>query len=168
MGEASADNLKGGHTWRPKLKTCKNCHGSSITGFKDIRALGDYDGNGSIQTAFQEIGTLNDPVLGDSGLYGQLKSALAAQGISTIRTVIHISSMRREVHTRLGPQPALGCFQPVLAYKSRNSLPYHNAWYGAQILQDSLRALGVDTASHYRPPFWPRKATDYRMIVVNP
>ena len=43
--------------------------------------FGDYDGDGEVKSAFEEIGTLGDPVLGDSGLFGQLKAALHDAGI---------------------------------------------------------------------------------------
>ncbi len=65
----------------PRLETCQECHGSFITDFKDIPAIGDYDGDGEVKSAFEEIGTLSDPVLGDSGLFGQLKAALHDAGI---------------------------------------------------------------------------------------
>ena len=35
MAEANADNLEGGHTWKPKVETCKQCHGQSITSFRE-------------------------------------------------------------------------------------------------------------------------------------
>jgi hypothetical protein len=58
MGEASADGLEGGHTWKPRLETCQQCHGQSITSFQNIPAVGDYDGDGTVTTAFNEIGTI--------------------------------------------------------------------------------------------------------------
>ncbi len=82
MSEANADNSEGGHTWKPRIETCQKCHGS-VTSFQDIQAPADWDGNGKVESASVEIGTVNDPVAGtgDSGLLGQLNQALAAKGI---------------------------------------------------------------------------------------
>ena len=75
MGEASENDFEGGHTWRPRIEVCQKCHGP-IKNFHDIKAGGDYNGNGIVESAFAEIGTINP----DSGLFGQLKAALQALG----------------------------------------------------------------------------------------
>jgi hypothetical protein len=168
MAEASADGLEGGHTWRPKIETCKECHGQSITSFKDISAVGDYDGNGTVGTAFEEIGTIGDPVLGDSGLFGQLKAALVAQGITyDPGKYPYFFDAAGGNFTAWTTNTLSVAFNLALLYKSGNCVPYHNVFYGAQILQDSLRALGVDTASYDRGPI-NRAATDYRTLVTVP
>ena len=76
MGEASDNDFEGGHTWRPRIETCQECHPTATT-FFDIKASADYNGNGIVETAFEEIGTINP----DSGLFGQLKAALQAKGV---------------------------------------------------------------------------------------
>ena len=83
MGEASADNLEGGHTWRPRVETCQQqqCHGPTVTKFEDIIASGDYDGDGTPRTTFQEIGTISADGSIGTGLFGQLLAALKAKGI---------------------------------------------------------------------------------------
>ena len=103
MAEPNAENTEGGHTWRARLETCQECHGSFITKFEDIPAIGDYDGDGEVKTAFEEIGTLNDPILGDSGLFGQLRAALHDQGSTTTRTAIPTSLLLElRISTGLG------------------------------------------------------------------
>ena len=83
MGEASANDFEGGHTWRPRIEVCQQCHGTTIKTFQDIKASADYNGNGIVESAFAEIGTVNDSVIGtpNSGLFGQLVLALQAKGI---------------------------------------------------------------------------------------
>ena len=59
--------------------------------FENIPAVGDYDGDGTVTTAFEEIGTIalvTDPTAtaptptnGGTGLFGQLNLQLAKQGI---------------------------------------------------------------------------------------
>ena len=76
MPEESPNGFEGGHTWRPTIEVCKECHTTATT-FFDIKAAADYNGNGKVETAFEEIGTINP----DSGLFGQVKAALEAKGV---------------------------------------------------------------------------------------
>jgi hypothetical protein len=169
MAEPNAQNTEGGHTWKPRVETCHECHGSFVTKFEDIPAIGDYDGDGEVKTAFEEIGTLNDPILGDSGLFGQLKAALAALGIfynpDSYPYFFNATGGQYKAWT---PNQLSAAFNLSWSYKAGNCVPYHNVYYGAQILQDSLRALGTDTSGYFRAPVSLRNATDYRTIVVNP
>jgi hypothetical protein len=180
MGEPNADNTEGGHTWKPKVETCKQCHGESITSFQNIPAVGDYDGDGSVTTAFEEIGTIalvTDPTAttptptnGGTGLYGQLNLQLAKQGIfynPDKNPYFFTSTSYATNFTAFTTNTLSASFNLTLLFKSGNCVPYHNVFYGAQILQDSLRALGVDTTAYDRGPT-NRAATDYRTIVVNP
>ena len=168
MTEASPDGLEGGHTFRPSVETCKQCHGQSITSFASIPAVGDYDGDGTVETAFEEIGTLGDAVLGDSGLFGRVKAALAAQGITyNPDSYPYFFNDAGGSFTAWTTNTLSAAFNLSYFFKSGGCVPYHNAFYGAQILQDSLRALGVDTTSHFRGPT-NRTATDYRTIAINP
>jgi hypothetical protein len=170
MAEPNAENTEGGHTWRTRLETCQQCHGSFITKFEDIPAIGDYDGDGEVKTAFEEIGTLNDPILGDSGLFGQLRAALHDAGIDydpDAYPYFFIAGTTDQYRLWTSNQLS-AAFNLAWGYKSGNCVPYHNVYYGAQILQDSLRALGKDTSAYFRPPISLRNATDYRTIVVNP
>ena len=52
-------------------------------------------------------------------------------------------------------------------YKAGNCVYIHNPFYAAQILQDSLKAIGAPVKPWVRPA-GDRNATDYRTIVVNP
>ena len=152
------------------METCQTCHGPSITSFQAIPAIGDYDGDGIVETAFEEIGTLDDPLLGDSGLFGQLRAALLAQGITYAPNAYpYFFNAVGAPFTAWTTNTLTAAFNLSFLYKSGNCVPYHNAWYGAQILHDSLRALGIDTTGYFRPDIFTRTATDYRtMAGANP
>jgi len=166
MGEASPNGLEGGHTWRPRIEVCQQCH-PGVNSFPDIPASADFDGDGVVESAFAEIGTIGDPVLGDSGLFGQLKAALAAKGISyNPNSYPYFFTATGGSFTAWTSNTLAAAFNLSFFFKSGNCSPYHNVFYTAQILQDSLRALAV-TPTGVRPA-GDRNATDYRTIVVNP
>ena len=165
MGEASEDNSEGGHTWRPRLETCQTCHGP-VTSIETIPAIGDYDGDGTTESAFEEFGTLDiaNPA-NDTGLYGLVRAALADQGIfyNPDAYPYFFSDAGFTTQYRAWTTNQLSAaFNLSWAYKSGNCVPYHNAWYGAQILQDSLTALGAGVTA-FRPDIFNRTATDYRL-----
>jgi hypothetical protein len=171
MSEPNAANTEGGHTWRPRIETCQQCHGP-VAVFQSIMASGDWDGNGKVEPAFAEIGTVNDPVAGtgDSGLLGQLNQALAAQGIyynpNGAGQYFFTSLGGTTTFTNWTTNTLTAAFNLQFLYKAGNCVYIHNPFYSAQILQDSLEALGV-TPTGVRPA-GDRDATDYRTIVVNP
>jgi hypothetical protein len=171
MSEASPNGLEGGHTWRPKIETCQQCHGS-VTSFTDIQASADWDGNGKTESAFLEIGGVLDPVVGTGnfGLMGQLRQALAAKGIfynpNGPGTYFFTSEAFTTSFTNWTTNTLTAAFDLSFLYKAGVCRSLHNAFYSAQILQDSLKALGV-TPTGVRPA-GDRNATDYRTIVVNP
>lgn len=162
MDTPKEDNTAGGHTWKAQVETCRRCHGP-VEEFTQIQASADYDGDGTAGTVFQELGTINP----DSGLFGQLKAALQAQGI------YYNPDSYPYFFTATGGQfrnwtthTLSAAFNLAYAYKAGNAVYAHNAKYIVQILQDSLQALGV-TPTGVRP-LGERPATDYRAIVVNP
>ena len=163
MDEASPNGLEGGHTWRPKIETCQTCHGSSISSFLSVPASADYDGDGLVKTAFEEIGTISP----DTGLFGQVKAAMNAKGIvfDPDSYPYFFTSTGAQYRTWTSNTLA-AAFNLAYAYKAGNAVYVHNPKYIVQILQDSLRALGV-TPTGARPS-GNRNATDYRTIVVNP
>ncbi len=163
MSKASPDNSKGGHTWKPNIETCQGCHGSSLKDFHSVPASADYDGDGTVKTAFEEIGTLHP----DTGLLGQLSTALAAKGIIyNPHKFPYFFNDKGFPYRAFTSHTLSAAFNLAYSYRTRNAVYVHNTKYVVQILQDSLRALGV-TPKGVRPP-GDRKATDYRTIVVNP
>ncbi len=164
MGEASPNNFEGGHTWRPRIETCQTCHGR-IDNFQAVQASADYDGDGTVKTAFEEIGTLSP----DTGLFGQLKAALQAKGIyynPDLYPYFFSNAAFTSNYSAWTTNTLTASFNLTFFYKAGNCAYVHNSKYVAQILQDSLKALGVS-----KPWFRPtgdRNATDYRTIVVNP
>jgi len=171
MSAANADNTEGSHTWRPRVETCQECHvnaiGQPIANFSDVPASADYDGDGTVETVFNEIGELTPDGSSGTGLFGQLISALNAKGI------FYNPNSYPYFFTAAGGQfkaftthTLSASFNLAWSYKSGSCVYYHNAKYVVQILQDSLRALGV-TPTGFRPQ-GDRNATDYRTIVINP
>jgi hypothetical protein len=169
MAEANAENTEGGHTWNIKLETCQTCHGP-VASIETIPAIGDYDGDGNVGSAFEEIGTIDpSPTGSGTGLYGKIRDALADDGIfynpdrhpyffTTSDPALQGSATAYKAWTT---NQLSAAFNLSWAYKSGNCVPYHNAWYGSQILQDSLRALGVDTSTYFRADIFNRPATFY-------
>ncbi len=162
MDSPKEDNSAGGHTWKAQVETCQRCHGP-VEEFTDIRASADYDGDGITETVFQELGTI-DP---DTGLFGQLKAALQAMGIYyNPDSYPYFFTSTGGRFRNWTTHTLSAAFNLAYAYKAGNAVYAHNAKYIVQILQDSLRALGV-TPTGVRP-LGEREATDYRTIVVNP
>jgi hypothetical protein len=179
MSTANATNTEGGHTWKPQVETCKQCHVQvpEITKFSDIRPFTpvDYDGDGFFGTVFEEIGTITPGAPPDgstgTGLFGQLVAALKAQGIlynPDVYPYFNSSTDPFPSFTAWTTNTLSAAFNLSWTYKSGACVYYHNSKYVVQILHDSLRALGAPPpAAAFRPP-GPRPATDYRTIVVNP
>jgi hypothetical protein len=169
MAEANATDTEGGHTWKPRIETCQQCH-SPIAKFEDIVALGDYDGDGKVGTTFEEIGTIASDGSSGTGLFGQLVAALRTKGIfynpNSYPYFFDASGAQFRAFTS---NTLAASFNLAWSYKAGNCVYWHNAKYVVQVLQDSLRALGV-TPTGVRPSgnSGNRNATDYRTIVVNP
>jgi hypothetical protein len=168
MGEASANDFEGGHTWRPRIEVCQECHGSTIKSFRDIKAKADYNGNGVVESAFAEIGTVNDSVLGtpNSGLFGQLVLALQAKGIwynpnGGGGTYFFTGPDFNTAYTAWTTNTLTASFNLAFLYKAGGCAYVHNVFYAAQILQDSIKAVNGPTKPWVRPA-GDRPATDYR------
>ena len=162
MSKASPDNTEGGHTWKPRIETCQTCHGSALKSFFSVPASADYDGDGVVKSAFEEIGTINP----DTGLLGQVKAALATKGIMyNPHRWPYFYAVTGGPFKAFNSNMLAATFNLAYAYRARNAVYVHNTKYIVQILQDSLRALGT-TPKGVRP-LGDRKATDYRTIVIN-
>ena len=144
MGEASVDNLEGGHTWRPRVEICQQCHGPTIKNFSDIPATADFDGDGKIKSAFEEIGMISADGSTGTGLFGQLVAALKAKGIFyQPDTYPYFFTATGGQFKAFTSNTLAASFNLAWAWKAGNCTYYHNAYYVVQILQDSLKALGV-------------------------
>ena len=132
-------------------------------------ASADFDGDGTRETAFEEIGTINP----DSGLFGQLKAALEAKGIFYnpdsypyfFKSTDYSST---NAYTAWTTNTLSAAFNLTFLYKAGNCAYVHNVFFSAQILLDSLKALGVTSPGYENRPAGDRSAIDYRTIVVNP
>lgn len=177
MSEPSPNGLEGGHTWRPKIETCQQCH-PGATSFTNIQASDDWDGNGKTESAFLEIGGVLDPDVGTDnfGLMGQLRRALAAKGIfynpNGPGQYFFTSEDFTTQFTAFTTNTLTAAFNLSFLYKAGVCRSLHNPFYSAEIIIDSLKALGVtanlDTGKPFVRPAGSRQATDYRTIVVNP
>jgi len=165
MGEASPNDFEGGHTWRPRIETCQECH-STATTFFDIKASADYNGNGIVETPLGELGTINP----DSGLFGQLKAALQSKGIyynPDSNPYFFSDSAFTSNFNKWTPTLLSAAFNLGYSYKAGTAAYVHNSKYLAQLLIDSLKNLQAPTKPWARPA-GDRSATDYRTIVINP
>lgn len=161
MGEANAHHTEGGHTWKPRIETCRSCH-PGATGFFTIPSSADYDGDGQVKTIFEELGKINP----DSGLFGQLKAALQSKGIYFDPDSYPYYFTSTGGQFRAWTTHTLSAaFNLAWAYKAGNAASVHNPKYIVQILQDSMRGLGV-MPKGIRPA-GNRPATDYRVNINN-
>lgn len=161
MAEASADHTEGGHTWKPRIETCQSCH-PGATGFFTIPASADYDGDGQVKMTYEEVGTINP----DSGLFGQLKAALELKGIRyNPDSYPYFFTLTGDQYRAWTTHTLSAAFNLAWAYKAGNAASVHNPKYIVQVLQDSIRALGINPAGVR--PAGNRPATDYRVTVNN-
>jgi hypothetical protein len=166
MGEANADNTEGGHTWKPNIKTCQECHGP-INDFKEISALADYNGNGVIETTYNELGTITPrpaPGVGSTGtgLFGAVVAALETKGI------FYNPDAYPYFYTAAGaqfraftPNTLAAAFNLAYSYKAGNAVYVHNAKYNIQLLRDALQTLNGGVAPPGVRPAGTRAARYY-------
>ena len=155
MGGANADNTEGGHTWKPRIETCQQCHGG-INDFKEIFAFADYDGNGVIGTTYEELGTVTrrDPGPGSdgTGLFGLVVAALEGKGIyydsDSYPYFFTATGDRFDAWT---PNTLSAAFNLAYSYKAGNAVYVHNAKYNIQLLRDALQALNGVAPPGVRP-----------------
>ena len=200
MGNPDANNGIATHTFAPVIQTCQTCHGN-ITDYKQVPAEADYDGNGVVDTAYNEIGVVTpipsaanggpghaSPLYGTgkggSGLLGLLNEALWDAGIEFDPATYPYFFQANQAHTNAFAYTA---FTPNTLAACQNfeqmyfdgpggaQVAYaHNAFYAAQILIDSLNALGhtSGTKEAFQRPTVPASggtehtARDYRTLSV--
>jgi hypothetical protein len=169
MGEANANNTEGGHTWKPNIETCQKCHGP-INDFKEISALVDYNGNGVIETTYNELGTIAPrpaPGVGSTGtgLFGAVVAALETKGI------FYNPDAYPYFYTAAGaqfraftPNTLSAAFNLAYSYKAGNAVYVHNAKYNIQLLRDALQTLNGGVVPPGVRPAGNRDATYYPNI----
>jgi hypothetical protein len=181
MSNPDAAATVGGHTFRPTVTTCQQCH-AGVNDFHSIAASGDWNGDGKTETVFAKIGTLNiipaksaggpghgAPIYGSgqggSGLMGLLNEALWDAGMEFDPNVYPYFYKADAAHDGASAN-AFNAFTPnTLAaaqdlcqlYRSgsptQQPIYVHNPYYCAQILQDSLGVLGHTVGADGVTPF---------------
>ncbi len=178
MGSANSTNTEGGHTWVPRLTTCQTsgCH-PGLVDFESVTASGDYDGDGLVETTHSEIGSVNylDVNLGQqwgtgnggTGLVGLLNEALYDAGVRYTPNHPYFTTKAGGTFSSWTPNLIAAAANLNFAYKTGEAMYVHNPHYVAQILIDSLIALGKiqsPTNNDYFRPAGTRNATDYRLL----
>jgi predicted CXXCH cytochrome family protein len=110
---------------------CKDCHGE-ITDFKEIRAMADYDGDGTIEASMTEI----------EGLMAELKAQLPLDAAGEVVTM-NTDSMTVKNHPKWGTDGLnlLGAMWNYGTVKQDFSDGAHNAKYAVAILKLSLSKI---------------------------
>jgi hypothetical protein len=114
-----------GHTFLPRVEACQNCHGT-IYAFDDIKALEDFDGNGTIEGIQSEV----------SGLLNILVTELVNSGLDTTGGLTHALG-DTTISTRA--QRESGYNWAFIT--DDKSLGIHNPDYTIQLLQQSIQHL---------------------------
>jgi len=118
---------KTGHTFEPTVAACANCHGT-ITSFKDIKALDDFDGDGQVEGVQDEV----------AGLLTHLEEALMASGLDTTGGYTIGSALGDTTHsTRLQREAGYN----YVFVEADASHGVHNPDYAIQLLQQSYQHL---------------------------
>jgi hypothetical protein len=133
MGKANATDTEGGHTWKPKIEVCQQCHGP-ISAFEEIPASADYDGDGRTGTVFEEIGTISEDGSTGSGLFGQIVAALRARGITyNPGSYPYFFDSTGSQFRAFTTNTLSASFNLAWAFKSGNCVYWHNSKYVVQI-----------------------------------
>jgi predicted CXXCH cytochrome family protein len=118
---------KTGHTFEPTVAACSNCHGT-ITSFKDIKALQDFDGDHNVEGVQDEV----------QGLMDNLKAALILTGLDTTGGLSMAEALGDTNNSTLLQREA--GFNLIFV-ESDGSLGIHNPDYAVQLLQQSYLHL---------------------------
>jgi len=124
-----------GHSFMPTVDACANCHGT-ITDFDDIKALEDFDGDGTIEGVQSEV----------SGLMTLLETAFLANGLDTTGTDF-MGALGDTLRSSLVVRESGYNYAFVSDDKS---MGVHNPDYAIQLLQQSYKHLtGVMPANAF-------------------
>ncbi|MFZ1729354.1 MAG: FlgD immunoglobulin-like domain containing protein [Bacteroidota bacterium] len=154
-----------------RIQACQPCHGSFVTSFEDIKAMSDYDGNGTVEAVITEI----------DGMLAQLKAVLPLDGTGEPVTSAADSMLVTDRATQL---PAIYNYFFV---KNDWSHGIHNTKYAVALLQASMgRITGVEPmdqaipevfqlSQNYPNPFNPStsikfsvtRSADVQLLVYN-
>ncbi len=112
-----------GHSFRPTVEACANCHGP-ISDFDDIIALEDFDGDGAVEGVQSEV----------QGLMYMLEDALVASGLDT--TGVGFAGALGDTTRSTFQQREAG--YNLIYLEDDKSMGIHNPDYAIQLLQQSI------------------------------
>jgi len=154
MEDSLVDELIGGHTFYPAYGTTDNvttcdtagCH-SGITVFDDINAAGDWDSNGSTESAELEI----------AGLRTTLLAAIEAYNMNPVDSTMDVYYQAGYPYFVLSDANqswdlplAAAAYNWQFIYKDPGAYA-HNGKYAAQLLRDSIEDLTGSAIGGTRP-----------------
>ncbi len=175
---SDSSGTTGGHTWLPSVLTCQKCHGTNVTSFDQVPASAQYSSSLSLangSTAGEQIGgapqgtaaygTCASGATACSGLVGDVVQAfnsLPTPVCYNTTSCSFVNCATGASYTGFTPAQLAATFNLYMMSCS-NVAPHsyiHNIDYVAEILQDSITALGgVPTGDR---PSGGRPFTDYR------
>lgn len=126
MVEYDGNTAITGHTFEPTVAACENCHGQ-IADFDDIKALEDFDGDGTVEGIQSEV----------AGLLHMLEEALVADGLDT--TGVGVASALGDTARSTYKQREAG--YNYMFVEDDQSHGIHNPDYAVQLLQQSYEYL---------------------------
>jgi len=178
---SDSSGTTGGHTWLPSVLTCQKCHGTNVTSFDQVPASAQYSSSlslGEAPTVGEQIGgapqgtatygTCASGATACSGLVGDVVKQFNAENICYNTTSCSfVNCTTGASYTGFTPAQLAASFNLYMTSCS-NSGPHsyiHNIDYVAEILHDSITALGGAPGGDR--PQGGRPFTDYRTFNWN-
>ena len=110
---------------------CRECHGKNVNSFEDIRALYDYDGDGTIESATAEV----------QGLLDRVKAALTAAGAVDVSGE-PVTALADSNKVKGHPEYLRAIWNYYFVTNDKSN-GIHNTAYAVAILRGSLTDLHV-------------------------
>ncbi len=144
-----------GHTFMPTTGACAKCHGE-IEDFSDIKASGDFDGNGTVEGLQTEV----------EGLMDILTADLVAAGLDTTGGVTAgLNATRNDTLSDGSPDPTAVKLRKagynIIYILEDRSMGVHNPVYTVELLQQSIAFLNAKSLAGATIITSGDKATDF-------
>lgn len=161
-GTFEPDSAYVGHSFAPKVEACASCHGT-ITGFNDIMAKSDFDGDGSIEGIQSEVAGLWAVLVTELVEYDEANGGVYMGGDPNMDVHAAIDSV---ANTYLDSSAAVAVELRKAGYALAQTVEdgssgVHNPTYAIQLLQQSILYLD-NTALPSSAIHRDEKATTFR------